>query len=426
MSPPAPAHRSLRVTLLLDGQAAGERLLPLDAPVSVGPRPQDTFSIAHLDASVCVTAGDERLDLRGIIGGRVVRAAGTVQLATLWRPDGHLPLLPDDQVFATLSERVAVAMERSAQPPEAAPLPGRFRPRLLDEGSGLWLGSLAVWSAIATALLVIAWQQEPITGVTLDDIPDRVVEVLLNLPPADNPTPPPEVAPKPQTAPRTVEDLLVDPGGSGLSWGRSELARRSEIIRRLAEQEALLQIQGYPSDEQAEQIRQIFATDLSSFDDQLDDSVGGPRGLSGGEMGDGRIGPLEQLGGDTATAALVNNTGDINDRVAVPEASLAALLALDPPPDRRGPPSAQIHSAMKSHYHRHVRHCFEVGLKTNPNLAGRITLALDIEAGRVTRAVISESTARSEEMETCLLRRARGWRFAEDVSELVEMPFSLN
>jgi len=428
MQPQPPAPRSLRVTLLLDGTVAGERFLPLDAQVTIGPRPGDSFSIPHLSETVALTAVDDKgthLLLAGITGGTLARPAGQTDLGRLWRPDGRLLLLPDDQVTAELASGVAARLQLSAQPSEAALMPGRFRPRVFDEGSALWLSSLAFWSAVATALLVFVLQQEPRTDVDVDDIPDRVVDIMLNMPTDDST--PPETAPTPQSAPRTLEDVLSDPSGDGLSWGRSGLARRSEVIRRLIEADIdLFRIdRNAPMDQQ---VRDALARELSSYDDQLDDSMGGPRGLSGGPgSGDARIGPLERLGADTPVVALANRTGTVDERVALPdpEVSLASMFSREDTMQRRGPPSEVIRSAMKL-YRRQVRHCFEMAKRSDPNLSGRVTLELDIAGGKVEQARISESTARSEYLSTCLTRRASRWSFPEDIDELIELPFSFN
>ncbi|MFT4974196.1 MAG: hypothetical protein ACI8S6_000078 [Myxococcota bacterium] len=352
------------------------------------------------------------------ITGTLRRPAGEIALGPLWRPDGRLLLLAHDQVEAVAGDGVAVRIVLSEQPPEAAPLPGRFRPRLLDEGSGLWLGSLAGWSALATALLIFAWQQGPPPAVTIQEIPDRFVDVMLNLPPDDSQ--PPELAPSPQSAPRTIEDLIAEPSANGLSWGRSELARRSEILQMLAEQSS-----DPESSAPVLTDEEIMSMDFSSFDDQLNDSLGGPRSSLAGDLEDARIGPLQQLGADAPVAALANRTGSIEDRVDVPVVSLASMVAMDDTPVRRGPPGAVLRSAMKL-YRRQVRHCYEVGMKADPNLSGRISLELDIEAGVVTAARIAEDTSGSEALGRCLLQRASRWSFPEDVSALVEMPFAFN
>ena len=96
-----PQTHSQEVTLLLAGQPAGTRHLPLQAAITVGPAPEDTFSIPHLDASVGVIAhhdGARVLCMDSVRdGGTLTRSgAGQADLGTLWRPDGRLPLLDTD------------------------------------------------------------------------------------------------------------------------------------------------------------------------------------------------------------------------------------------------------------------------------------------------------------------------------------------
>ena len=421
----SPEQRSIQVTLLLDGRVAGERLLPLNAPLVVGPRPRDTFSIPHLSAPVHLTAvtdGTQHLLLAQISGGTLRRPAGTIALGSLWRPDGRLPLQPHDEIVADLGAQVSVQLSFSPRPPEAAPVSGQFRPQLLDEGGALWLGSLATVSALAAALLIFVLQHTPQTGLTIDEIPERIVDVFINPPPTE-PSPPSDPTNPPASASRTVEDVIADPGGQGLSWGRRGVADRSALLRALSERE-LLTDWGLPLSDDA--LREILSsTELSDLSDALDDSVGAPRSSTLGEMGDVGIGPIENIGTDTPRAALANQTGTVGDRAAVPEASVMSLVdRIDAPAVQRGP-STPVRIAMRG-YRRQVRYCFESALTRDPSLSGRLMLELDIVDGQVTRAHISENTSPSRSLAVCMTRRAMGWSFPAGVTEQIEIPFSFN
>jgi hypothetical protein len=78
-----------------------------------------------------------------------------------------------------------------------------------------------------------------------------------------------------------------------------------------------------------------------------------------------------------------------------------------------------------------LRFCYqENGLKVNPNLAGSITVAIDISASgpvqgaRVTRRTWSGPGA--SEAEACILRTIRAWRFPSGAREAgtYAFPFS--
>lgn len=420
----SPAPRSIQVTLLLDGRVTGERFMPLTAPLVVGPRPRDTFSLPHLLDPVHLTAftdGTQHLLLTEISDGTLRRPTGNIALDSLRRPDGRLPLCHHDEVSVSLGEQISVQLSFSPRLPDGAPLAGQFRPRLLDEDSALWLGSLATFSALAATLLVVVLQHAPQSGFTVDEIPERIVDIFITAPP--KPPPPAAQAPPLTPAPRTIEDVLVDPGGQGLSWGRRGTEERSALLRALAERD-LLTNWGMPlSDEMLRSV--ITSTELSDFNDALDDSVGAPRSSTLGEMGDASIGQIENIGADTPRAELANHTGTIGDRVPVPATSVMSLITqLDPPEVQRGP-SAPVQIAMRG-YRRQIRYCFESALSRDPTLSGRVTLELDIVDGEVTHTNISENTSRSISLAVCMTRRATRWSFPASVTEQIELPFSFN
>ena len=57
--------------------------------------------------------------------------------------------------------------------------------------------------------------------------------------------------------------------------------------------------------------------------------------------------------------------------------------------------------------------CYTKALKRDASLAGKILLELTVgETGKVVDAVIEEDSVDSQSVNTCLLRRARSWRFA--------------
>ncbi len=88
--------------------------------------------------------------------------------------------------------------------------------------------------------------------------------------------------------------------------------------------------------------------------------------------------------------------------------------------------SAAIRAAL-GQYSRQVKSCYDSALTRSPTLEGRIALGLDVVDGRVTSARLDDDSVGDAELEACVLRRARSWRFADSVSVSgLYLPFSLS
>ena len=73
-----------------------------------------------------------------------------------------------------------------------------------------------------------------------------------------------------------------------------------------------------------------------------------------------------------------------------------------------------------------VKYCYEKELKRNPKLSGKIVVLFTIGTdGRVIRARIQSTTMHNENVESCILRMVRRWRFPrpEKGSVTVSYPF---
>ncbi len=73
-----------------------------------------------------------------------------------------------------------------------------------------------------------------------------------------------------------------------------------------------------------------------------------------------------------------------------------------------------------------VKYCYEQRLKENPNISGRIAVEVSIAAGRVTSAVVVENTTGDSALESCVTRKIRSWRFAEEAEGDIYLPFALS
>ncbi len=73
-----------------------------------------------------------------------------------------------------------------------------------------------------------------------------------------------------------------------------------------------------------------------------------------------------------------------------------------------------------------VRGCHERALKTDPTLAGTLTLTLELSEGRVTSTKVHDEGLDSPSVAKCVRAKAARWRFKKTVSGSVEVSFVLS
>ncbi|MEL6344950.1 MAG: AgmX/PglI C-terminal domain-containing protein [Myxococcota bacterium] len=406
MSPVHSPSRALSVCLHLHGAPAGRRDLPLKQRVTLGPRPSDTFCVLQMEHSVDVVEvidGVPHLQLRRVLDGQITGPDGIVSLGDRWPAGGRLPIPDDATLTVEFASGVCLTLALTHATPEAPLVAGRFRPPLWDEDARAFVASLGMWALLAGWLVWIALHTPIDEAVKIAEIPDRLVEVILQTPEQDDPPPEP-----PKTSPPRArqEDLRVDP--NSWSWGRRRLDEYSEVMRQLSgagdpqfardEGEILLEV--------------LDGVELYSIEDVVDRTLGGPR-TAREHMGDATITLQTGRTGAATVVAVASQAPDVSRWM--PE-------ALEPV-ERRGPPSTVIRDAVRSHQ-RQLRACYERRLKERPHLNGRIVMELDIEGGRVVWADIAEDTVGDAELGKCMILRARSWRFPKPVAEKLSLPFS--
>ncbi len=404
--------RSLRLALQLEDEPESVRLLPLTEPVTLGPRPTDTFSVPSLTTShtlITAEATGHWLRLSATLEGTLWRDDDSRDLGSLWRPEGRLPLRLSDRLELRL-DGVVLSVGFSTEAPEALPLPGRFRPRLLEPDSGPLLASLSLFATLIGALVLFALSTTIPERVQLADIPDRFVTI-----PLDSAPPAPDDSEGDQPPPQldAMADAMEPTGGeNGRLFGESP----RNLDQRLQELIANQPDPGGPDslDLPGEILALLDETHLEHFEDYIDlTAEEGPRG-SGSRIGDLTV----QI-----------------DRAEVGEVLIAAAPITRPEPEqwlperivqapRRGAPSAAIRDQVRD-YQRQIRSCYERRRRDDPTLSGRLEVEMDILGGQVVMARINNDTTGDVELGQCIVLRARTWRFSADTDEKIVLPFAL-
>ena len=124
-------------------------------------------------------------------------------------------------------------------------------------------------------------------------------------------------------------------------------------------------------------------------------------------------------GGETGEVASIAELGARPGMVLTPKPTKPRAPRVRLP--RRGPDALELDGQLdQAEVARMIRKklpqlqaCYTKALKRDASLAGKILLELTVgETGKVVDAVIEEDSVDSQSVNTCLLRRARSWRFA--------------
>jgi hypothetical protein len=445
----------LRIGIVQSGKVVNERLIRPGQNVSVGAGPSNTFVFEAPSLSnqhVLFQAKGSRyfLNFSDQMDGKIAHRQGIVSLVQL-REQGEASRKGPHFVFP-LDERnrgkivvddVTILFQFVNAPPESARMLTKqdFRPKLLEDDP-IFLGFLALFSSIMTVVMIWAVNQDPVTSVSLDEIPDRFVEIVMpsETPdpvevetPVDNTLQGPEVAPeeKPPEAeetekpPEAEKPKDMTPGEKAkldaqrLQEKKDDLTRRSAVI-------AMLGTRG--ENNNGTQVEDVFSDgdgNFQSIEDALSgvggaelattDNVAAVRGQTdGGGRGDAGIGGIESGGGSGSAQASAAPTA------AIPTGSISTG-SIDM---AGGEASSDIKKVVRAKAGQ-VKYCYDQRLKENPNISGRIAVDVSISGGRVTSVVIAENTTGDKGLETCVQRKIRAWRFPEEVEDDIYLPFAL-
>jgi hypothetical protein len=447
----------LRIGIVQAGKVVNERLIRPGQNVSVGSGPSNTFvfeapSLTSQHVLFHSKGGRYFLTFNDQMDGKIAHRQGIVSLSQL-REQGEASRKGGQFVFG-LDERnrgkivvddVTILFQFVNAPPESARMLTKqdFRPKLLDEDDPVFLGFLALFSSIATVVMIWAVNQEPVTSMSLEEIPDRFVDLVMPSEPSepveiepqvdnnlqgpevvqdDKPPEPSETAPTEEPAPREPQD----PGDAAreeaqrLQEKKDELTRRSAVI-------AMLGTRG--ENNNGSQVEDVFAEGDGNFQsiEQALDGVSGTEiattdnmnavrsQTDGGGRGDAGIGDVDSTGGGSGTAVASSAPA-----ARVPTGSISTgSIDMDD-----GESSDAIRKVVRAKSGQ-VKYCYDQRLKENPNISGRLEVEVSISGGRVTSVSILENSTGDSVLESCAQRKIRSWRFPADVENTIYLPFAL-
>jgi outer membrane biosynthesis protein TonB len=444
----------LRIGIVQGGKVVHERLIKPGQSVTIGESPKNTFvfsapGLPKRFTVFQVKGSQYQLAFTDEMQGKVAAKDGLVSLAKVREQRGNsatIALSEQSRGKIAIGD-VTVLFQFVAAPPESARKIATqdFRPKLLDEDDPIFLGFLALWSAMAVVLMIYVYTTDPMESVPMDKIPDRFVQIVR---PSEDVDPPEEITPEVDPNAKSESDRLKreeaakkeaeeakknEPKKKGpqtdeeksIDAAAQRERKRQDALKKSKLLAGLIGTRGENNSGQT--VADVFADDdggIQSLEDALrnvdgagvasDTNVGMRGQTDGGGRGDAKVGDLKRGGGGDAEVGSVKAAAPKKVKTSVGKPELASGEGAD-----------GIRSTLKK-YSGQVKSCYERRLKENPNVAGRVAVDVDIASGRVTNVSVAENTTGDKALESCITSAIRRWRFDASVTDSVYLPFSLN
>jgi hypothetical protein len=335
---------------------------------------------------------------------------------------------------------ITVLFQFVAAPPEPAKQVSSkdFRPKLFDQDDHAFVGFLTFFSALAIVMSIYAATTEPPEIKSLDDIPDRFVKLVLpdkKEVEVEEPPPVDEDAPKIEKEGADVKKEAKEdkplPKARNKDEQRQNEALNEERARQSAQsRSAVLAMLGTTgvnnnggavedvfSDSSAKlgSVADMLASGASSATAATSKDIGMRNGTGTGRGEDGSVGGIGEAGSGGPDAQVAKAAATPARKSSAKLGSISA-----------SPENGDLISTAVKKYQSGVKSCYDLSLKANPNLAGKITVDVDINGGRVTTVSLSNNTTNDAAFGDCVVKKVRTWRFDPSVSDSIALPFTFS
>lgn len=451
-------QKVLRIGVVRDGKIVQESLIKAGEPVTVGESTKNTFVFPQTTLPKRFMlfqpkkGGGYILHFTDEMAGKISYKNAIVPLDQLKQrgdavrkgTDYVLPLAENNRGKISVAD-VTVLFQFVPPPPEPmrAGATTDFRPKLIDEDDPVFFGFLGLFSALATVLMIYVYTSEPVERVSLDTVPDRFTEIIME---DSEPPEPVEVEPE------------VDPNAEGEKVQKED-AEKADVGEKPDEQSTA----DKPTPEEVAAQKAARERELAESveSNPLLAAIIGTRGESGA---DGRVEDLfggDDFAGQDLDAALATVNGmdvasseglqakegasasggrqnaDIGDLKGATTGNVGTTAgpATEAPKGSVGLGSADTMieegdaaSVTKTvrKYSGQIKYCYEAQLKSNPTLSGRVEVAFTVNKGRVVSASLFGNTTGSDALGKCIVGKVRQWRFPAELQADVVYPFVLS
>jgi len=445
MAAQARQAKVLRIGIIQEGKIVQERLIRSGESVTVGESTRNTFVLPggrlprkEYPLFVAGRSGYV-LNFTREMSGKISSGGAVVGLDKLRNDPGvhreagswRLPLTEQDRGKIRI-DAVTVLFQFVPPPPAQAVRPMQamdFRPRLLDDDDPIFLGFLAIFTALAVVLLIWVWNTEPPKTRSLAEIPDRFTKLVLEQKEV-------EVddfkledleGPSAQKEKEKAKEAQEGGGGGekeGPKTAVEQAQHREDLKQSVTEKSLLLKM----FVNRGENPRGETAEDLWSEEDKgLEDLDAAVRDVKGVEVAGSGNQDLRKGAGGTSEDVDIGDLrgvgGGSSELGGGPEVEVTGEVNLGTPSDLSEAGDAQaVKSVVEEHFGQ-LTYCYEQQLKLDPNLGGRVEVEWHVRSGRVTSANVFANTTGSSELGQCIVSKIRRWRFPESVEGEILYPF---
>jgi hypothetical protein len=424
-----PKH--LEIGIIRDGKLIQDRQIKPGEPVTIGGGPKSTFVLPQtkLPAEFMLFAPNadgytlrftEQMSGRVQSGNTPVALKKLAQDPSVQRTDGvwSLQLTEADRGQITIDNVKILFKFVSPSQPSGGPAPD-FRPRLLEEDDPVFLGFLGLWATIGVVLAVWVWVTPP-QEFTLDDLPERYVKLVVDVPkerPEEPPPPEPEVGKEAEEKPEPNEEPAPE-AKSEAQQARAQVQRKTEII---GSSKLLLKFVGTAGESRGGVVENLWGSDggmgdlnaaLATSSGTVDNPAAATRAGNAGGSEAAKLDGIDRIGGGQG--------GDVTGpRVVVKPKVSAGSGSVDTVAGDDNQVKATV-----DRYSGQLQYCYEKVLKVDPNLDGRIEVQWSVSVGLVTgMPVIISNTTTNAELADCVVKKIRRWEFPKDVQGDMSWPF---
>ncbi len=427
----------LRIGIIQDGKVQEERLVEMGEDVTVGKSKGATFVVpdAKMDAPqmtlFAFRDGRYQLQFDNVIKGKISVDGKPTSLDKARR--GEIPVGKAGELFALPLKdsdkgklrvgSTTVLFQFVPPPPVAAASDARvsFRPRWFDDDDPVFLGFLALWSALGIVFMV--WvQNTEVPERTIDEIPDRFVNLK---PPPPVETPPEEPEPKvEEVATGKVEKVGGGPAKDTPKASDKPAPEKGSADEAQAVKDAEQQLVEENALFAAAQAQMLGTVGENARGTVLSDNAQGnysdidaklkAAAEAGAQLGNGSVTKGGVIGGTGARGqeggVKAGKTGDVEvaggPTVAAPKPSLTTDgFGFD------GEGKANVLNIVRR-YQGQLNYCYERALKSDPTTRGRVVVEWFVEGGKAIDVEVVQNGTGSREFADCIVLKIKNWRFS--------------
>lgn len=431
------SKKVLKTLVIKEGKVVEERLIKTGQSVTVGGDAKNTFVMrddvlpsqrftlfeatssgyvlnftAKMKGKAAV--GGSRMTLRKLRKGPQARRNGDIWSVPIGEEDKGSVEIGDGAVW--------FKFEAPPAPPPAQAVKSLeqmdFRPRLFQDDDPVFMGWLAIWSALGSVLLVWVWNTEA-PQFELEELPDRFTKMVIE-----------EEAPD-----LDIEDPLEDPDAESANRkeekaekakpepkDKVEKAQRQEQVKKevLQQSKLLINLIGTTGENSQGVVENMWGEGdegLGDIDGALSEvagatTEGGPQ-LRTGEGVDGEAAGIGDLGGVEGGKAEVGGGPKVE---AKPQVDMGSG-SVDEVGNAGG-----AKSVVKRNYGQ-LRYCYERLLRSEASLEGRVEIGWSVYGGAVEGVYVVSNSTGSSALADCIVKKIERWSFPDDVEGDMSWPF---